>query len=476
MPKTYLFYDIETTGINPCFDQILQFAAIRTDTELNELERYSIDIKLNCDGVPDPDALLVHQIPIHIQQQGHSEWEAIREIYRLVNTPGTQSGGYNTLQFDDEFLRFGFYRNLLPPYQHQWANQCGRFDLFPMTMLFFLYKNNCIQWPWLEDRVSLKLEHLSTHNQLATGIAHNALVDVEATLALARRFFSERQMFDYALGYFDKIVDKTRIQQLNATKSLLDHYPVGLMIGQTGAQNHFQLPVLGLGSHQIYKNQSLWLRLDQPELQQARLDNLPEHTWVIRKKIGENGWLLPFVSRFTQHLTIERMTIMEENLKWLTSNKNILHAIVHYYQTYTYPIVPEADVESTLYQNGFLSDAEQALCQQFHAASLSQKLSLTRIMPPTLQQLASRIIGRHFPEALTGELLVDFQNYQKAIHPTEGQPPLIDYRRRQRLTPVLALEKIQTLLHDSEITREKKVLLEDLQVYFEKQFDLPHYV
>ena len=27
---TFLFYDLETTGLNPAFDQILQFAAIPT--------------------------------------------------------------------------------------------------------------------------------------------------------------------------------------------------------------------------------------------------------------------------------------------------------------------------------------------------------------------------------------------------------------------------------------------------------------
>ena len=38
MKKTYLFYDIETTGLNKAFDQVLQFAAIRTDRQLNEIE------------------------------------------------------------------------------------------------------------------------------------------------------------------------------------------------------------------------------------------------------------------------------------------------------------------------------------------------------------------------------------------------------------------------------------------------------
>ena len=35
----FIFYDTETTGTDTTFDQILQFAAIHTDSELNEIER-----------------------------------------------------------------------------------------------------------------------------------------------------------------------------------------------------------------------------------------------------------------------------------------------------------------------------------------------------------------------------------------------------------------------------------------------------
>ena len=55
--KTYLFYDLETTGLNPAFDQPIQFAAIRTDLDLNEVERYDLAIALRADVVPSPHAM-----------------------------------------------------------------------------------------------------------------------------------------------------------------------------------------------------------------------------------------------------------------------------------------------------------------------------------------------------------------------------------------------------------------------------------
>src|SRR3989338_4589950 len=144
---TYLFYDIETTGLNKCFDQVLQFAAIRTDEKLNTLSREEINIRLNPDVIPAPQAVMTHRIGVDQFQQGISEYEAIKKIHALLNTPNTISVGYNSLGFDDEFLRFSFYRNLLPLYTHQYANGCGRMDIYTITLLYYLFKPNHLLWP-----------------------------------------------------------------------------------------------------------------------------------------------------------------------------------------------------------------------------------------------------------------------------------------------------------------------------------------
>ena len=114
MTPSYLFYDIETTGLNKAFDQVLQFAAVRTDSQLNETDRHSIRIKLRPDIIPSPRAIITNRISMQELNSGICEFEAIRQIHGLMNDPGTVSLGYNTLGFDDEFLRFSFYRNLLP--------------------------------------------------------------------------------------------------------------------------------------------------------------------------------------------------------------------------------------------------------------------------------------------------------------------------------------------------------------------------
>ena len=52
--QTLLFYDIETSGLNPAFDQVLTFACIRTDLSLNEISREEIVVRLRDDIVPSP--------------------------------------------------------------------------------------------------------------------------------------------------------------------------------------------------------------------------------------------------------------------------------------------------------------------------------------------------------------------------------------------------------------------------------------
>ena len=157
--KTYLFYDLETTGLNFAFDQMLQFAAIRTDEALNELERIQFKIRLRPDVIPHPRAVLTHRILPADMTEGLSEYEATLKIHAEFNRPGTISVGYNTLGFDDEFLRFGFYRNLFAPYTHQFKNECGRMDIFPITVLYYVFSREALIWPELNGKPSFKIRY-----------------------------------------------------------------------------------------------------------------------------------------------------------------------------------------------------------------------------------------------------------------------------------------------------------------------------
>ena len=81
--KQYLFYDLETSGTNPSFDQILQFAGVKTDLSFNEIERYEFRIKLRNDVIPEPGALIVNRLNIDKIIVGESE--SILSIMKMID-------------------------------------------------------------------------------------------------------------------------------------------------------------------------------------------------------------------------------------------------------------------------------------------------------------------------------------------------------------------------------------------------------
>ena len=213
--KQYLFYDLETSGTNPSFDQILQFAGVKTDLSFNEIERYEFRIKLRNDVIPEPGALIVNRLSIEDIMEGYTEYEAVREIQSILSAPGTINIGYNSISFDDEFMRFNYFRNLLEPYANQKIG-CIRMDLLPITLMYYLFKKESMIWPSKNGKVNLKLENLNDLNGLADGMAHDAVVDVLATIEMARRFKEfDPQTWDYLIGHFSKKIDYERISKLD---------------------------------------------------------------------------------------------------------------------------------------------------------------------------------------------------------------------------------------------------------------------
>ena len=472
MTNTYLFYDIETTGLNKCFDQILQFAAIRTDLELKELERHEFQIKLNPLVVPAPQAVMTHRIDIKTMLSGEAELEAIEQIHALLNAPGTISVGYNTLGFDDEFLRFSFYRNLLPPYTHQFANKCSRMDIYPITIMYYLFKNNALNWPKLNNRVSLKLDNLNQANQLASGQAHNAMVDVEVTLALAKKLAEHKEMWDYVTGYFNKGFDLRRLKKLPYSLKLhASELQEGLMVsGKFGNDQFFQAPVASVGQHKHYRNQSLWLRLDQEQLSQTTIESIAENTFVIRKKAAEQQLLLPPLDRFLIHLSPERKKITDQNRVWLKENPKLLNEICRYHQNYKYPEVPNMDISAALYDQNFPPPFEEKLYKKFHQTEPSEKEAIVmQFSDPIRRELAMRLLAEYYPQYLSEKNKSFYDKYQKQCLSTDHS--LVDYRGEKRLSAKMALTEIESLKQDTALDSQQKNLLIELEAYLTKMVE-----
>lgn len=187
---SFFWHDYETFGIDPARDRPSQFAGRRTNAALEPVgEPLVLYCRPDADVLPHPDSVLITGItPQHALREGVPEPEFIRQIHAQLCRPGTCGAGYNSIRFDDEFTRHLLYRNFHDPYEREWCGGNSRWDLLDVVRLAHALRPEGLVWPVREDgATSFRLELLAKANALAHDKAHDALSDVDATIALARR-------------------------------------------------------------------------------------------------------------------------------------------------------------------------------------------------------------------------------------------------------------------------------------------------
>jgi len=214
MAQTFFFYDLETSGLNPRQDRIMQFAGQRTDMSLKPIgEPYNLLVTLNDDTLPSPDALMVTGItPQKTVEEGYSEAQFARMLSEEIFTSETIAVGFNNIRFDDEFIRHLLWRNFHDPYEWSWKDGRSRWDLLDVVRLTRALRPEGINWPLdAKGEPSNRLELITDANGIAHENAHDALADVTALIAVTKLIKQKQpQLYDYLL----KMRDKKVVQQL----------------------------------------------------------------------------------------------------------------------------------------------------------------------------------------------------------------------------------------------------------------------
>ena len=201
MKETLFFYDLETNGISASESQIVQFAGQRTDTDFNLLgEPVNVLIKPLPDRLPAPEAVLVHGItPQKAIEEGLTEAEFLKFFHKEIVQDNTTFVGFNSVRFDDEFMRNTNYRNFWDPYEWHWNNGNSRWDILDLTRMTRALRPDGIEWPFNEKgEPANKLELIAKENSLTHDNAHDALSDVLATIAVAKMIQDKQpKLMDY---------------------------------------------------------------------------------------------------------------------------------------------------------------------------------------------------------------------------------------------------------------------------------------
>ncbi len=447
--KTFLFYDVETSGLNPAFDQILTFACIRTDLYFREINRQSVTIRLRKDIVPSPKAFLTHGLTNDELALGINEYEAALKIHKIVNTPETISLGYNSLGFDDEFLRFLFYRNLLDPYNHQYSSGCSRMDVLPITVVYKVFHPACIKWPETDGKPSLKLDLIACENNLSTsGRAHEAMNDVESVIELSKKLFHQKDIWNYCLDFFNKTQDEARINSINSDFRIQDRYfRICIMISLSfGSKVNYMAPVIHLGQSLPYKNQSLWLRLDSETIPGFGNELNSDDAYVIRKRPGDELIILPALERFWNKMPGLSKQFSEENLAKIQKEWKKFFECIQYHIEYRYPYIPDIDPDAALYQDGFFSAKEKKQCELFHKTESGLKHGiLDQIQSPRIKVLVGRILDRNFLEEPFQTGSIEYQFHIDRLRSSSEEHRIKGYRGDTKYNCYQGIEELKEL-------------------------------
>lgn len=186
---TFVFYDTETTGLRIGFDQIVQFAAILTDNDLREIDRFEVRSRLLPHVVPHPEAMLTNGLSIEeLTDRGlPSHYEMVVALRRkLIEWSPSIFVGYNSMGFDEEMLRHALFQTVHNAYLTNTNNNC-RADAMGLALSAAALAPGVLAVPLKPDgRPSFRLADLASANQVLVGPSHHALGDAEATLAISR--------------------------------------------------------------------------------------------------------------------------------------------------------------------------------------------------------------------------------------------------------------------------------------------------
>lgn len=411
---TFLWHDYETFGIQPRRDRPAQFAAIRTDAELNEIGE---PIMLYCqpapDFLPDPQSCLLTGItPQTCMERGIPEYRFATEIERALAETGTIGVGYNTIRFDDEVTRFLFWRNLIDPYAREWQNSCGRWDILDMVRTVYALRHDAIKWPQHPDgRPSFRLEQLTKENGIAHEAAHDALSDVRATIALAR-LIRERQprLFDFCLALHKK-------DRVAAEIGLPVRRPFLHITGMIPPERGCVSIVWPLAVHPTNKNEVLvWdLSVDPGELGTLDAETIRARMFSKAEALPEGVARLPIKS-----IHLNKSPIVINNLKTLSPamaeqwGLDVAVALQHaeiaavapdmtsiWQDVFHRPQEAIPDVDEDLY-GGFVGNNDRRLLQDLRTRSPEQLASAhPAFTDPRLEELLFRYRARNFPHTLS---------------------------------------------------------------------------
>ncbi len=401
----FAFYDLETTGISPAFDQPLQFAAILTDGEFREIERVNMRCRITPHIIPSPWALAVTGVhPAQLVDPAlPTLFEFAQELSALIErwSPAIWTG-FNSIRFDEEMLRHAFYQNLQPDIFATQFNGNTRFDILTALYAVWYRQPDLFDWPVDETgRVRFKLDRIAPLNGFTVHNAHDALGDVEATIHIMRQLAQRApELWTELLSNRDKGHVHARLATFQPM-ALVERFGGGLPRATIGCF---------CGTSTSNANQAAFFDLDAAD----PTDLLVADDEAIFAAVDASPKVIRSVTVNKSPALLSVAAPSAEQLRRAEKIANApeFRARVGQALAARFPEDPDAPappVEKQIY-GGFYSHADKALLAEFQRADWPRRQEIvTTLFDPRLRQLGRRLVAFYAPELLSAE---DFAQYR----------------------------------------------------------------
>ena len=463
----YAFYDFETTGRSGTWDQIIQVGAVLVNAEFQELDRFEAKCGLKPGLVPEPGALLVNKTtPDMLRKTNLSHYGLVEQMLQTFKkwSPALFIG-YNSIGFDEEFLRKTLFKTLNDPYLTQLdGNKRG--DILGLIRTAHLYYPECIKTPTSDKgNAVFKLDQLAPMNGIEHGNAHDAIGDVLATIGIAKIIADKAPaVWKSSLMTASKAEVNTIVQ--NEKLFCFNEYFYG---------KARPFVVTFLCFHPKYNwPQCFDLKEDPQTYFNMTMENLKDamkkspkiirsvknnkHPVIMNPKFGEN---FEGYKQLGMKKLMERAEMLQGNEEFKKKVVRILEEEAQEKEDLDSQLDIEA--EESIYSGGFASDKDRSAMKEFHQSDWKDKLLVAdKFKDPRFNYFAKRLIYEENPSILPKDMYNE-------IHRAIAKQILSTNDEKWNTIPK-AYSELDTLRvkYEEEKDEERLAMMNDLNKFLEE--------
>jgi len=392
-----------------------------------------------------------------------SHYQMIKQMMEKFNQwKNSVFFGYNSIDFDEEFLRRTLFKNLEYPYITV-TNGNERGDLLGLARAAHLYYPNCIKTP-ISDKNNpvFKLAQLAPMNGIKHDKAHSAMADVLATIEIAK-ILSKKAPNVWKASLMTTNKDKC-IQIIKEEKLFCTNFFYGGRAVPYILTYLCQHPWGYAFCYDLRNDPSYYFNLSSEALKKEIFDAKPKAMRLIKYKKHPIIMNATYGTNFDVYKQLglpklkERAKLIRENKDFADKVSSILEDDIREKQDLDSQL--EVYAEESIYKQ-FPSKEDSAVMPEFHKVDWKDKFSIIqKFKDERFQYFGKKILYEENPDALPK------QEYE-AMHKEIALRVLSTNKEKWNTIP-RTYSEIDTLRNKFKDDEKKLEVLEEINLYIEE--------